>query len=68
GVSDDTVRRWVDGGLLTATTDDSGRKVIDGAELAGFARSNAGPAPADPLTGASSARNRFAGLVTKVVT
>lgn len=68
GVSDDTVRRWVDGGLLSATTDDSGRKVIDGAELAAFARSNAAPTPVDPLTNATSARNKFAGLVTKVVT
>lgn len=68
GVSDDTVRRWIDSGQLTASTDDSGRKVIDGAELAAFARSNAGPAPTDPLTTSSSARNRFAGLVTKVVT
>ncbi|WP_424805437.1 TOBE domain-containing protein [Rhodococcus sp. 27YEA15] len=68
GVSDDTVRRWIDSGQLTSAIDDSGRKVIDGAELAEFARSNASPAPTDPLTTDSSARNRFAGLVTKVVT
>lgn len=68
GVSDDTVRRWVDGGQLSASTDDAGRKVIDGAELAVFARANSAPAPTDPLSGGSSARNRFAGLVTKVVT
>ncbi len=68
GVSDDTVRRWIDSGQLSAATDDSGRKVIDGAELAAFARSNAAPAPVDPLGTGTSARNRFAGLVTKVVT
>lgn len=68
GVSDDTVRRWIDDGSLTATTDASGRKVVDGAELAEFARSHAGSAPKDPLGVASSARNRFAGLVTNVVT
>lgn len=68
GVSDDTVRRWVDGGQLSASTDDAGRKVIDGAELAVFARANSAPTPTDPLSGGSSARNRFAGLVTKVVT
>ncbi len=68
GVSDDTVRRWIDSGQLSAATDDSGRKVIDGAELAAFARSNAAPAPVDPLSTGTSARNRFAGLVTKVVT
>jgi molybdopterin-binding protein len=68
GVSDDTVRRWIDSGQLSAAADDSGRKVIDGAELAAFARSNAAPAPTDPLSTGTSARNRFAGLVTKVVT
>ncbi|MFH5207787.1 molybdopterin-binding protein [Antrihabitans sp. NCIMB 15449] len=66
GVSDDTVRRWVDNGALAATTDDSGRKVIAGDVLAEFARSNANP-PHDPVGGGSSARNRFVGLVTKVV-
>jgi molybdopterin-binding protein len=68
GVSDDTVRRWIDDGALAATADASGRKVIDGAELAAFARSHAATAPKDPLGTASSARNRFAGLVTNVVT
>ncbi|KUI37115.1 molybdopterin-binding protein [Mycobacterium sp. GA-2829] len=68
GVSDDTVRRWIDDGSLTATPDASGRKVVDGAALAEFARRHAGSAPKDPLGVASSARNRFAGLVTNVVT
>jgi len=67
GVSDDTVRRWIDDGSLPAGTDRSGRKVIDGAALAAFARKNAAAAPKDPLAIASSARNRFAGLVTRVV-
>jgi molybdopterin-binding protein len=65
GVSDDTVRRWVDGGALAATFDDSGRKVIDGYTLARFARSQATTAP-NPLGVASSARNRFVGLVTDI--
>jgi molybdopterin-binding protein len=68
GVSDDTVRRWIDDGALTAHLDASGRKAIDGAALAEFARSNSSGTPKDPLRVASSARNRFAGLVTKVVT
>ncbi|MBJ8348186.1 molybdopterin-binding protein [Antrihabitans sp. YC2-6] len=68
GVSDDTVRRWVDNGSLPATADGSGRKVIDGATLASFARSNSAPAARDPLGVGSSARNRFVGLVTNVVT
>jgi molybdopterin-binding protein len=68
GVSDDTVRRWIDDGSLTATNDESGRKVLDGAQLAAFVRANAGRVPQDPVSVGSSARNRFAGLVTKVTT
>lgn len=67
GVSDDTVRRWIDDGALTAHLDGSGRKVVDGAALAAFARANAGGGPKDPLGIGSSARNRFAGLVTDVI-
>ncbi len=66
GVSDDTVRRWIDDGSVSATNDESGRKVLDGAELAAFVGANAGRVPQDPVAVASSARNRFAGLVTKV--
>jgi molybdopterin-binding protein len=68
GVSDDTVRRWIDDGSLPADVDESGRKVIDGEALAEFARANAAKPPKDPLSVASSARNRFAGVVTKVTT
>ncbi|WP_283632950.1 TOBE domain-containing protein [Mycolicibacterium poriferae] len=65
GVSDDTIRRWVEGGTLPSSTDESGRKVIAGDVLAEFARDHASPPP-DPLGVGSSARNRFTGLVTKV--
>ena len=65
GVSDDTIRRWVDSGTLPSSTDESGRKVIAGEVLAEFARDHASPPP-DPLGVGSSARNRFTGLVTKV--
>ncbi|MCV7399132.1 helix-turn-helix transcriptional regulator [Mycobacterium fragae] len=68
GVSDDTVRRWIDQGTLSATQDASGRKVIAGDVLAKFLRSNAPPLPRNPLGVGSSARNRFVGLVTNVVT
>lgn len=68
GVSDDTVRRWIDDGALSAESDDSGRKVLDGAQLAAFVRDHAGRVPQDPVGIGSSARNRFAGLVTKVTT
>ena len=46
-VSDDTVRRWIDAGLLPAETDASNRKVVDGYALAKFAQSHANPM-ADP--------------------
>ena len=68
GVSDDTVRRWIDDGTLPASRDESGRKVIPGKALAEFANAHADTPPRDPVNVASSARNRFVGLVTKVVT
>lgn len=65
GVSDDTVRRWVDQGVLDATRDDAGRKVVDGHALAVLARERAEQVP-DPSGVASSARNRLVGLVTSI--
>lgn len=67
GVSDDTLRRWIDAGTLSASTDESGRKVVDGHELALVARTHAAPPPL-PEGLASSARNRFVGLVTDIRT
>jgi molybdopterin-binding protein len=67
GVSDDTVRRWIDAGALPVRSDASNRKVVDGAALAEFARDHA-TAPPDPSDVRSSARNRLVGLVTSVVT
>jgi molybdopterin-binding protein len=66
GVSDDTVRRWIDAGTLTGTRDASGRAAVDGAELAAHARRTAS-APADQAGVGRSARNQFVGLVTEVV-
>lgn len=66
GVSDDTVRRWVDAGSLGAEPDDAGRLVVDGVELADLARERARETP-DPSGIGSSARNRFVGIVTRVV-
>ena len=69
GVSDDTVRRWAEGGRLKTTTDRSGRQVIDGPQLARFAEEIAGASggPASRVVAAESMRNRFTGLVTRVV-
>ncbi|UUW92546.1 TOBE domain-containing protein [Pimelobacter simplex] len=67
GVSDDTVRRWIDNGVLECAVDGSGRKVVDGFEVAQVARRHASPPPL-PGGVASSARNRFVGLVTDIQT
>lgn len=66
GVSDDTVRRWISDGRLSQHKDASNRAVVDGKELVALAQT--GPAALEDPTGVvSSARNRFAGLVTEVV-
>ncbi|MEI6230201.1 MAG: TOBE domain-containing protein [Actinomycetes bacterium] len=67
-VSDDTVRRWADSGRLVTATDDSGRIVIEGAELARLMSDRAADEPAlvSPVVSAS-ARNRLTGIVTRVV-
>lgn len=67
GVSDDTVRRWIDSGLLETSRDDAGRTVVDGASLAAFARAHAASTASDRTGVQRSARNRFVGLVTRVV-
>jgi molybdopterin-binding protein len=67
GVSDDTVRRWTENGTLTPLRDSSGRLAVDGLELAAHAHKLA-QLPDDPKGGSSSARNRFMGLVTNVIT
>lgn len=65
GVSDDTVRRWIDQGALVSTKDDAGRAVVDGLSLAQLARQNA-VLPVDPSEIGRSARNRFVGIVTDI--
>lgn len=65
GVSDDTVRRWLDSGRL-ATAPGAGPAAIEGADLAALAQELA-TAPDLGVQAAASARNRFTGLVTKVV-
>jgi molybdopterin-binding protein len=67
GVSDDSLRRWADAGRVATTTDATGRRVIDGPELARFAEDTAAPVPEAGPIGRESARNRFVGLVTRVL-
>lgn len=69
GVSDDTVRRLIDAGQLSPVPGAAGPTVLDGAELAAYARRQAEQrdrAAGDPTGVARSARNRFVGLVTAI--
>jgi molybdopterin-binding protein len=67
GVSDDTVRRWIDAGRVPAEQVE-GRAAIPGAALAVLAESLADhPDRERTRAAAVSARNRLSGIVTKVV-
>jgi len=66
GVSADTVRRWVDSGRLGAVRDEHGHRLVGGADLAAFVRSQ-GAHDTDTGTRTSSARNRMRGIVTDVL-
>lgn len=66
GVSDDTVRRWVDTGVLASEKDGGGRTVVDALAVARLARENA-VLPADPSEIGRSARNRLVGVVTEII-
>ncbi|CAA9439996.1 MAG: Molybdate-binding domain of ModE [uncultured Pseudonocardia sp.] len=65
GVSDDTVRRWIDGERLPAHREGAGPALVEGADLARVA-AELREAP-QPGTTPSSARNRLTGIVTRVV-
>ena len=70
GVSYDTMLRWADSGRIDKTTDSSGRLAVDGAALARFACERAESASSAAVDGpvtAQSVRNRFTGLVTRVI-
>lgn len=66
GVSDDTLRRWVEAGRVASTKED-GRTVVPGADLAALAQSLADHPDREATRAAAvSARNRLAGIVTRV--
>lgn len=62
GVSDDTVRRWIEFGKLDSEPNDHGPLTVTGTSLAALMRSAAPELPHLHV----SARNRFEGLVTRV--
>ena len=63
GVSVDTVRRWADAGAIRTRRTAGGHRVVAGRDLAAFVSARAEGTAAST----SSARNRFAGIVTRVV-
>jgi molybdopterin-binding protein len=65
GVSTDTVRRWADQGRLETTRTEGGHREVAGTDLARLAL-ELGDQPGEGAT-TVSARNRFPGLVTRVV-
>jgi molybdopterin-binding protein len=65
-VSVDTVRRWCDDGRLTTRRTAGGQRVIDGRSLARFLTEEA-PEREQAVIVGQSARNRFTGIVTRVV-
>jgi molybdopterin-binding protein len=66
GVSVDTVRRWADAGRLGTSRTHGGQRVVDGAALAEFMTGLRHLPERDEVI-AQSARNRFQGIVTRVV-
>jgi len=68
GVSDDTVRRWVEQGRLSDLRDEAGARVVDGTELAAtLVDSGKELERLHRGTGRRSARNHLTGIVTRVV-
>lgn len=68
GVSDDTVRRWIEQGRLSVSLDAAGRQAVDGAELAVMLTETRGDLDRlDGGAGRRSARNHFTGVVTRVI-
>ncbi|MEU9284505.1 helix-turn-helix transcriptional regulator [Streptomyces sp. NPDC048275] len=65
GVSPDTARRWADAGRVATHRDESGRRLIDGRDLAAFSVELA-KTSGEEDTSYTSVRNAFPGIVTAV--
>jgi molybdopterin-binding protein len=66
GVSNDTLRRWIEAGRLEAAPGPDGRIRIEGTHLAEFARALTESDEVVPRSASVSARNRLRGIVTHV--
>ena len=66
GVSSDRVRQLADDGALETRRTTGGHRLVDGRSLARFAAEQPVPAETERPT-SQSARNRFPGIVTRVV-
>ncbi|GGT02191.1 MerR family transcriptional regulator [Streptomyces cinerochromogenes] len=66
GVSPDTARRWADAGRVATHRDESGRRLIDGRDLAAFSVELAKGGGAEEDASHTSVRNAFPGIVTAI--
>lgn len=66
GVSPDTARRWADAGRVATHRDDTGRRLIDGKDLAAFSVELARSGADGEEASYTSARNAFPGIVTAI--
>jgi molybdopterin-binding protein len=65
GVTVDTIRRWSEGGRLTVTRTEGGQRLVPIQEVARLIGERRQATTDRPIV-AQSARNRFAGIVTRV--
>ncbi len=65
GVTVDTVRRWADGGRLKAVRSSGGQRLVPIDEVTRLISERRQSATDRPIV-AQSARNRFAGIVTRI--
>lgn len=65
GVTVDTIRRWADEGRLTVGRSEGGQRIVPIAEVSRLLGERRQAATDRPIV-AQSARNRFAGIVTRI--